>query len=88
MCIQETAGEGVSVSLSQFVKDIWRENKRSHFVECILMEGKYFCSQEKGKNLQKVFLKKGKDSQKFFSRKGKDSQKVFLKKRQSFAKVF
>ena len=58
MCIQETAGEGVSVSLSQFVEDSWRENKRSHFVKCILMEEEYFCSQEKGKNLQKYFARK------------------------------
>ena len=65
--IQETAGEGVSVSLSLVVEDSWRENKRSHFVKCILMEEEYFCSQEKDKNLQKYFTSKKAKIRKSFS---------------------
>ena len=85
----ETAGEGVSVSLSLVVEDSWRENRRIHFVKCILMKEGFFCSQEKGKNLQKYFTsKKAKIRKSLSQEKGKDSQKVFLKKRQSFAKVF
>ena len=56
--IQDTAGEGVSVSLSHVVEDSWRANRRIHFVKCILMKEGYFCSQEKGKNLQKYFTSK------------------------------
>ena len=89
MCIQETAGEGVSVSLSQFVEDSWRENKRSHFVRCILMEEKYsLFTRERQKFAKGISQEKAKIRKKYSLRKGKDSQKIFLKKRQSFAKVF
>ena len=40
-------------------------------------ERRVFCSQEKGKDLQKYYTRKGKDSQKYFSRKGRDLQKYF-----------
>ena len=74
--IQETAAEGVSVSLSQFVKDSWRENKKNHFMKCILMEEKY-----------SLFTRERQKFAKDISRvKGEDSQKVFLKKGQRFAK--
>ena len=89
MWIQETAGEGVSVSLSLVVEDSWRANRRIHFVKCILMKEGYFCSQEKGKNLQKYFTsKKAKIRKSIFQEKRQRFAKVFLKKRQRFAKVF
>ena len=76
VCIQETAGEGVSVSLSQFVEDSWRENKKNHFMKCILLEEKY-----------SLFTRERQKFAKDISReKAKIRKKVFLKKRQRFAK--
>ena len=77
MCIQETAGEGVSVSLSHFVEDSWRENKRSHFVKCILMKEGFFVHKRKAKICKSIS-----------QAKRRRFAKVFLKKRQRFAKKY
>ena len=53
------------------------------------MKEGYFCSQEKGKNLQKYFTsKKAKIRKSISQEKRQRFAKVFPKKRQRFAKVF
>ena len=70
--IQEIAGEGVSVSLSLFVEDSWRKNRRIHFVKCILVKEGFLFTRER-QRFAKVFLKKRQRFAKVF----KYSEEVF-----------